>query len=129
MSKSITVSNEFVEVFKMFNVIKQTDKILTLSRKELMLLLTVAVDSFSEDNHIVIENFKDFKTELELIYDLQQDKACTDAELLELAQDTDEKYIDTTKIRTIDGKNLPDPTTEEEAVLLRRDITITGIIE
>lgn len=94
-----------------------------------MLLLIVSVDSFSEENNMVLENLKDFKEELELIYDLQQDKECNDNDLLELAKDTEEKYIDTTRIKTLDEKNLPEPTTDEEAILLRRDITINTIVE
>ena len=129
MSKFITVSKEFVEIFKMFNVVKQTEEMKRLSRKELMLLLIVSVDSFSEENNMVLENLKDFKEELELIYDLQQDKECNDNDLLELAKDTEEKYIDTTRIKTLDEKNLPEPTTDEEAILLRRDITINTIVE
>lgn len=128
-NKYITVSNKFVEIYKMFNVVKQTESLSQLSRKELMLMLVLSIDSFSEENPAVIENFKDFKSELELIFDLQQDKECTDEDLLSLGKETDEKYIDTSKIRDVHGDELPKPLTEEEALQMRRDISITNIMK
>jgi hypothetical protein len=128
-NKYITVSDNFVETYKMFNVIKQTEKLNQLSRKELMLILVLSIDSFSEENPAVLENLKDFKNELEIIYDLQQDKECTDEDLLQLGKDTDEKYIDTSKIRDIKGEELPTALTDSEALQMRRDIGINNIID
>ena len=124
----LPVSKEFIECYQMFNVIKQVDKIKSLSRKERILLLTLAVDTFTEENMVVIENIRDFKEELELVYDLQQDKDCTDPDLLELGKETNEKYIDTDILVDMDGGKLPKSYTEEEALRMRRDINITGII-
>jgi hypothetical protein len=128
-NKYITVSDNFVETYKMFNVIKQTEKLNQLSRKELMLILVLSIDSFSEENPAVLENLKEFKNELEIIYDLQQDKECTDEDLLQLGKDTDEKYIDTSKIRDIKGEELPTALTDSEALQMRRDIGINNIID
>ena len=128
-NKYITVSDNFVEIYKMFNVIKQTENLNKLSRKELMLMLVLAIDSFSDENPAVIENFKEFKPELELIFDLQQDKECTDSDLLQLAKDTDEKYIDTSKIRDNSDQDLPVALTDAEALQMRRDIGINNIID
>jgi hypothetical protein len=128
-NKYITVSDEFVEIYKMFNVIKQTEKLNQLSRKELMLMLVLSIDSFSEENPAVLENFKEFKSELEIIFDLQQDKECTDVDLLSLGKESDEKYIDTSKIRDIKGEELPTALTDSEALQMRRDIGINNIID
>jgi hypothetical protein len=128
-NKYITVSDNFVEIYKMFNVIKQTEKLNQLSRKELMLMLVLAIDSFSEENPAVLENFKEFKTELEIIFDLQQDKECTDEDLLQLGKETDEKYIDTSKIRDNSDQELPTALTDAEALQMRRDIGINNIIQ
>jgi hypothetical protein len=128
-NKYITVSDNFVETYKMFNVIKQTEKLNQLSRKELMLMLVLAIDSFSEENPAVLENFKEFKNELELVFDLQQDKECTDEDLLQLGKDTDEKYIDTSKIRDKSDQELPSPLSDAEALQMRRDIGINNIID
>lgn len=128
MSKYVTVSNNFVEIFKMFNVIKQTENIKLLTRKERILLLVAALDMYSEENDIVIENFKEFKSELNLIFDIQQDKECDDMDIIELVQETG-KYIDSTCIKTLNGKNLPSATTDEESIILRRDINISNIVK
>ena len=126
--KYITVSDDFVAIYKMFNVNRQTEKMKKLSRKELMLMLVLAIDSFSEENPAVIENFRDFRSEMELIYGLQQDNECTDSDLLSLGKETDEKYIDTSKILDSKGDELPPSLTEEEALQMRRDIGINNII-
>ena len=126
--KYITVSDKFVKIYKFMNVIK-VEEIKELSRKELMLMLILAVDSFSEDNVALIENLRSFKDELSIILSLQEDNTCTDKDILELASETDEKYIDTSKIRDINGNELPDPLTEEEALNLRRDMSINDIIK
>jgi hypothetical protein len=123
------VSDNFVEIYKMFNVNRQTEKMKKLSRKELMLMLVLAIDSFSEENPAVIENFRDFKTEMELIYGLQQDQECQDVDLLSLGNETDEKYIDTSKIIDFRGEELPAPLSEEQALQVRRDIGISNIID
>jgi hypothetical protein len=128
-NKYITVSDNFVETYKMFNVIKQTEKLNQLSRKELMLMLVLAIDSFSEENPAVLENFKEFKNELELVFNLQQDQECTDEDLLQLGKETDEKYIDTSKIRDMKGEELPTALTDSEALQIRRDIGINNIID
>ncbi len=125
----VKVSDNFVDIYKMFNVTNQSEKMSKLSRKELMLLLLLAIDSFSEENHAVMENFKNFKTEMEIIYDLQQDKECTDQDLLNLGKETDEKYIDTSKIIDSKGNELPSPLSEQEALQMRRDISINDIIK
>lgn len=128
-NKYITVSDNFVETYKMFNVIKQTEKLNQLSRKELMLMLVLAIDSFSEENPAVLENFKEFKNELELVFNLQQDQECIDEDLLQLGKETDEKYIDTSKIRDMKGEELPTALTDSEALQIRRDIGINNIID
>ena len=94
-----------------------------------MLMLVLAIDSFSEENPAVIENFRDFKTEMELIYGLQQDQECQDVDLLSLGNETDEKYIDTSKIIDFRGEELPAPLSEEQALQVRRDIGISNIID
>ena len=125
----LTVSEKFVDIYKMFNVVNQTEKMKELSRKELMLMLVLGIDSFSEDNPAVIENFRQFKSELEIIYYLHEDKECTDEDLLQLGGDTDEKYIDTSRIRDSKGEELSKALSDGEALQLRREISIHNIID
>ena len=126
-TEKIKVSPDFVEAFRLFNVNSQVERIKKLTRKEILLLLILAIDSYSEDSEIVIENFKPFKSELDLIYNLQNDETVTDTDLLSIADETGEKYVDTSNICQLDGTKLPSATTEEEARIIRRDLGISEI--
>lgn len=128
-TEKIKVSDLFIDIYKHFNVISQTEKMKLLERRELLLLLTLAIDSYSEDSQIVIENFRPYKQELDLIYDLQNDDGVTDADLLFLSDQTAEKYIDTTQILDLSGNKLPSPLTEDEARILRRELDINQIVD
>ena len=128
-TEKIKVSTEFIEAYQLFNVNSQVDKIDQLSRRERLLLFTLAIDSYSEDNAVAIENFRPYKEDLDLIYALQNDDTVTDADLLYLSDATGEKYIDTSNIIDQDGNKLPPPTTEEEARIKRRDLGISQIFD
>ncbi len=122
----IIVSEEFVKAYKLFNVIKLD--LSNLSRQELLLLLVVAVDVFSEENSVVIDNFRPFQSEINIILDLLSDKDIDDPDLLNLANLTNEKYIDTSKIEDSLGNDLPKPLTNNEAIEMRRTIGIDKLI-
>jgi hypothetical protein len=122
----IIVSDEFVKAYKLFNVIKLD--LSNLSRQELLLLLVVAVDVFSEENSVVIDNFRPFQSEINIILDLLSDKDIDDPDLLNLANLTNEKYIDTSKIEDSLGNDLPKPLTNNEAIEMRRTIGIDKLI-
>ncbi len=122
----IIVSDEFVKAYKLFNVIKLD--LSNLSRQELLLLLVVAVDVFSEENSVVIDNFRPFQSEINIILDLLSDKDIDDPDLLNLANLTNEKYIDTSKIEDSLGNELPKPLTNNEAIEMRRTIGIDKLI-
>lgn len=135
----IVVSPEFVEIYKLFNVNDQIKNIKLLEKKELLILLILAVDSFSEENSIVLENYRPFSNELDVIYKLQIsdfpeniDTIDLDPDILselnELSKLTKDRYIDTTKIVDISGSELPPPLSDEEALSKRRDIGINNII-
>lgn len=128
-TEKIKVSTEFIEAYQLFNVNSQVDKIDQLSRKERLLLFTLAIDSYSEDSAVAIENFRPYKEDLDLIYALQNDDIVTDADLLYLSDATGEKYIDTSNIIDQNGNKLPSPTTEEEARIKRRDLGISQIFD
>ena len=134
--KTIQVSDEFIHLYKMFPVVKITDEMKNLSRKELLLLLILAADSYSETNPVILFNCKEFKEDLKVIYKLQEldpsqeaNILNTDPTLLELGELTGEKYINVSQIRDTKGNQLPAPTTDQEAIQIRRDIGINTIIE
>jgi hypothetical protein len=114
MKNNITVSELFMDIYTKFNVVNQTSEMSKLSRFELYLLLTLAVDKFNEDDPVVCSNFSSFITELTEIFDVQDDKETIDTDLLELINRTDDKYIDTDIIVDKEGNKLPEPLQKDE---------------
>lgn len=126
--KILQVSEQFVEAYKMFNVIKVTETVENLSRRERLLLLTLASDSFKK-NDTVKENISPFKDELIVLYRLQIDEGDNgDEDVQYLVEATGDKYIDTEALRMLSGEKLPKPLTEEEAQIMRRDLNIKSIV-
>lgn len=122
IDKIIKVSPLFIEIYQNFNVIEQTEKMKSLTKKELYLLLTVCLDKFSDTDKTVKQNFLPFKKEVMDIFDVQDDKDTTIVELLELIEETGDKYIETDYIQDESGNLLPDPLTKEEVRDKRIDI-------
>ncbi len=122
IDKIIKVSPLFIEIYQNFNVIEQTEKMKSLTKKELYLLLTVCLDKFSDTDKTVKQNFLPFKKEVMDIFDVQDDKDTTIVELLELIEETGDKYIETDHIQDESGNLLPDPLTKEEVRDKRIDI-------
>ena len=122
IDKIIKVSPLFIEIYQNFNVIEQTEKMKSLTKKELYLLLTVCLDKFSDTDKTVKQNFLPFKKEVMDIFDVQDDKDTTIVELSELIEETGDKYIETDHIQDEAGNLLPDPLTKEEVRDKRIDI-------
>ena len=112
--KNITISNEFVDIYKNFNVVSQVDNMNKLSKRELYLLLTVCIDKFSDDDPVIKYNFQPFRTEVMEIFDVQDDKDPISQYLIELIEESGDKYIETDNIVDDKGDKLPDPLTKEE---------------
>lgn len=126
--KILQVSSQFVEAYKLFNVIKVTELVENLSRRERLLLLTLASDSFKK-NDTLKENISPFRDELIVLYRLQVDEGdSADEDVRYLVEATGDKYIDTETLRMLSGDKLPKPLTEEEAQIMRRDLNIESIV-
>jgi hypothetical protein len=126
--KILQVSDQFVEAYKLFNVIKVTELVENLSRRERLLLLTLASDSFKK-NDTLKENISPFKDELIVLYRLQVDEGdSADEDVRYLVEATGDKYIDTETLCMLSGDKLPKPLTEEEAQIMRRDLNIESIV-
>ena len=134
--KNIQVSDLFIHLFKMLNVTDISEQMKQLTRKELLMLIILGIDSYPPDDTFFLKNLSLFKDELKSIRSLQsldiKDESTsenTDPDLKDLASETGEKYINIKKIKDLKGKELPDPTTIQEAIELRRDININTIME
>lgn len=122
IDKIIKVSPLFIEIYQNFNVIEQTEKMKSLTKKELYLLLTVCLDKFSDTDKTVKQNFLPFKKEVMDIFDVQDDKDTTIVELSELIEETGDKYIETDYIVDENDNTLSEPLSLEEVRDKRIDI-------
>ncbi len=125
MEKKVVVSEDFVNIYKNFNVINQVENMKSLSDREIYLLLTVCLDKHDDELSIVKYNFQPFKNEVMEIFDIQDDKETTNQVLLKLIDETGSQYIETSDIVGPDDNKLPDPYTKEEV----RDVKISIIGE
>ena len=121
---NIQVSKEFVDIFSNFNVVTQVEKMKQLTKRELYLILTVCLDKFSDEDPVVKHNLLPFKEEIMNIFDVQDDKEATDQVLIDLIEESGDKYIETDNI-IYNGDKLPEPLTKEQV----RDAKINIINE
>jgi hypothetical protein len=113
--KELKVSDEFISIYKNFNVLDQIKNMKRLSKKELLLLLLLCIDKHSDEDPVVIHNLKPFREECMLIFNLQDDKEIDNRHIKELIHLTDDQYIDTDILRDANGNKLPEPLTKQEA--------------
>jgi hypothetical protein len=113
-NKNINVSNEFVDIFKNFNVINKVEEMKALSKKELYLLLTLCLDKHDDGQPTVVYNFQPFREQVMELFEIQDDKETFNPVLQELIKESGDKYIETDNIVDVDGNKLPEPLTKEE---------------
>lgn len=131
------VSDLFIDIYQNFNIINQVEKMKQLSRKELLLLLILATDSYNEDDSIVMKNFEEFGVELQIIYDCLPDLSAasmddfeiSDIDMVELGKETGDKFIKVQNLVNSKGDKLPPPLSDEEVISKRREIGIDQIID
>lgn len=110
----LIVSDEFLEIYRNFNVYDQTEQINKLSERNRYLLIILCLDKHDDENPIVLYNFKPFKEEIKEIYEVQDNKETTNQVLLDLIKETDHKHIEIDHIRDKDGNVVPDPFDKNE---------------
>jgi len=113
-NKNINVSNEFVDIFKNFNVVNKVEEMKLLSKKELYLLLTLCLDKHDDTQPTVVYNFQQFREEVMELFEIQDDKETLNPVLQELIKESGDKYIETDGIVDVNGDKLPEPLTKEE---------------
>ena len=119
--KKLNISPEFIEIFRLFNVSDQRDKMKSLDRKELYYLLLCCMDNHNEDDPTVIVNYSDFELEINEILEFQESEKTTNQYLLELVTETGDEWVST----TVSEPELPTPYTKEEV----RDLKLRGILD
>ena len=123
MENKLVVSEDFVKIYKNFNVVNKVQEMKSLSEKELYLLLTVCLDKHDDEQPTVVYNFQPFREQVMELFEIQDDKQTLNPILLELIDESGDKYIETDNIVDLDGNKLPDPLTKEEV----RDVKINII--
>ncbi len=116
------VSNEFLDIYKNFNVCDQIQQIKALSEKERYALLILCLDRHDYKNPIVLYNYKPFINEIREVYKVQDDKETNIQALNDLINETNHNHIETDFIVDIYGKKIPDPFTINEVRNKKIDI-------
>jgi len=122
--KKLQVSDLFVEIYTNLNVCSQLENMEKLSKKELYLLLILALDKHNDEDPVVLHNLLPWKDTALQIFELQDDKETSIKELEELVEETGDKYIDVTVLVDVNGNSLRDPLTKEEVRDAKINITI-----
>ena len=112
--KKLMVSPLFIDIYTNFNVFPQVEKMKSLTRKELFLLLTLCWDKFDPKDPVVKENLMPFKDESLELFDMYEDRPVTEKALLELIEDTGDQYVDVDVLVDVKGEPLSDPLTKQE---------------
>jgi hypothetical protein len=122
--KTLQVSDLFVETYTKLNVCSQIENMKNLSKKELYLLLILALDKHNDEDPVVLHNLLPWKDTALEIFNLQDDKETDIIELKELVEETGDKYIDVTILVDSKGNKLKEPLSKEEVRDAKINITI-----
>ena len=122
--KTLQVSDLFVETYTNLNVCSQIENMKNLSKKELYLLLILALDKHNDEDPVVLHNLLPWKDTALEIFNLQDDKETDIIELKELVEETGDKYIDVTILVDSKGNKLKEPLSKEEVRDAKINITI-----
>ena len=122
--KTLQVSDLFVEIYTNLNVCSQLENMKKLSKKELYLLLILALDKHNDEDPVVLHNLLPWKDTALEIFNLQDDKETDIIELKELVEETGDKYIDVTILVDSKGNKLKEPLSKEEVRDAKINITI-----
>jgi hypothetical protein len=123
----IIVTDKFMEIYQNFNVVPQIEKMLELSRDELLLLLIVTFRTYNYTD-VVMKTFKYFEVELNYIDSVMFDSKITDPGKLKMREIILERYLDIDRIYDSNENPLPRATSEEEAINIRRSLNLNNIL-
>jgi len=112
--KKIVVSDLFVDIYTNFNVCSQVENMNTLPRKELYLLILLALDKHDDNDPVVLHNFLPFESIGDDIFEIQEDKGFVNDDLKQLIEETGDKYITTKNVIDSKGNVLPEPLSKVE---------------
>lgn len=115
-TQPVKVSDEFISAYTNFNVSSQEDQMRALTERELYLLLVLCLDHHSDEDPVCINNFKPFMKEVNDILIIQDDAESNCKIILDLIEETSDKYISTDSIVDMNGDKLKDPLSKSEVM-------------
>lgn len=127
----LTITDKLLNIYKLFNVECKHKELSELNKKDLYLVLLMAIDNHDDADPIVLHNFKNYAKEINDIYDLQDDYSSykeisfTPPELKELSDLTNNEYISTDDLVDKNGNIIPEPYNKSEI----RTLKINGILK
>jgi hypothetical protein len=126
--KKIQVSDLFVEIYKKFNIVDQSSHMPYLSKKELFLLVLTTISTFDEDDKFLQRNYKPLEDELIEINNFLDlsDEDKKNHKNYEILSEISEIYPD--DIVDLNGDPLPEILTSEQAIIERRQLGISEIL-
>ena len=117
MEKEYKPSELLIDIYKMFNVNDQRERMKQLTKKELYYLLLCCMDQHNEELPTVITNFSEFENEIDDILLLQENEKTNNPILQELINETNSTWIEVIE--------LPKPYTLDEI----RELKLSNILE
>jgi hypothetical protein len=93
MEEKYKASEEVRNIYKMFNVTDQREKMKKLPKKDLYYLLLCCMDNHDEDQMTVIQNYSEFNTEIDDILYLQENDKTTNPYLMDLVKETGSTWV------------------------------------
>lgn len=123
MNEYFTIKDEIKNIFINFNVSNQTEEMKNLNEKELYILLNACIESHSDEDPQVLQNFQ---SHIEMCKNLRKlfDTGSSDNEtLLELSKQYG-PFL-SIPLQDKDGNDLPQPLTRNEV----RELKLNNILE
>jgi hypothetical protein len=113
--KEVIVSDQFIDIYKNFNVYNQVERVRNLSSRERYLLIMLCLDKHDNDDNIFLNNIIPFlDNEVSEIYKVINNTKTKDKDLLDLIKETGYQYIETDNIIDSKGNTIREPLNKYE---------------
>lgn len=128
--KSLTISDEVFWCYRHINALDIKDKIIQLSDIDKCILFLICVDFYTDRNDYLIRNLKLIEGLAIQILEVIEEKSINTSPTLQKLQELfDDNILILPKIYLKNGTLLPGPTTELEAIQIRRNFNLDRIFE
>jgi hypothetical protein len=128
--KNLTISDDVFWCYKHINAIDIKDKVIQLSEIDKCILFLICVDFYTERNDYLLKNLKPIDSLASEILEVIEEKSINPSLIIQKLQELiGDSLLNLPKIYLKDGGKLPRPTTELEAIQIRRNFNLDRIFE